>query len=472
MQTKNTSYKDRRRYIQEELKSLFQYLEGHEHVVEEWTFYSDKEYTIGERLGFGGFGTVYRYHHNMLDMDFALKVFDPVFVSNEENLEGEKRFYREAKMLFRLKSDYIVQIYDIGRVNGKLAIRMEIIEGGTIQEWVDKIGPVPFKRSTKPIIAILNGLNQAHKMGIIHRDLKPKNIMATAKGKFKIIDFGISAFIEKEEHTKLTLSGESIAGGQFTDPALIDNPKLRDIRSDIYSVGAIWYYILTGRSPSGADISKKLLESENVTQAEAEVVLKCLSSVPEDRYQSSEELLSIINPRSDVSNANNVISLDNRITEVTRQDIIEYLTERYSEEINNFIYSQNGAYQEPERVFRYNGKKNVVDFLSRLYDLENIHSVERRFRSFAEEIYQHSVRSEDWHYNWVFYDKRLGLEENDELLLKFLCEMFHPVVRSSKTSWEEVMSYINELLIIDGYEIYESGSISGRSVFSYKYYLK
>lgn len=88
---------------------------------------------LGQRVGSGGFGTVYRQHHKLLDMDFAVKVFEPVFVSKDENIDGERRFFREAKMLFRLNNEQIVRIYDVGRIDEKPFIRMEFLDGYTLQ---------------------------------------------------------------------------------------------------------------------------------------------------------------------------------------------------------------------------------------------------------------------------------------------------------------------------------------------------
>ncbi|EAE2627658.1 serine/threonine protein kinase, partial [Listeria monocytogenes] len=91
------------------------------------------------------------------------------------------------------------------------------------------------------------------------------------------IDFGISAYLEPYLHTKLTLTNERIVGGSFIDPLLMDNPSLRDKRSDIYSIGAIWYYLIVGSAPIGSDIERRLVSSNNISKLQANVILKCLS---------------------------------------------------------------------------------------------------------------------------------------------------------------------------------------------------
>lgn len=122
MQAYNPHYADRRALINSEMDGLAECLVG-----ENDPFMQMSEYTKLEELGSGGFGTVHKYHNNCLDMDFAVKVYEPVFVSKEEQSEGEKRFFREAKMLFSLNNIHIARIYDAGRIDGKPYIRMEYI---------------------------------------------------------------------------------------------------------------------------------------------------------------------------------------------------------------------------------------------------------------------------------------------------------------------------------------------------------
>lgn len=138
MQAKFVHYADRRAYISSELEPIFEYLDSIKDGTDSFT-YDPLVYDIGERLGNGGFGAVYKYHHKLLDMDFAIKLFEPIFVSNQENIEGEKRFFREAKILFGLSHENIVRVYDIGRANGKPFIRMECVDGYTLQDFVSKI---------------------------------------------------------------------------------------------------------------------------------------------------------------------------------------------------------------------------------------------------------------------------------------------------------------------------------------------
>lgn len=291
MQAMFDHYAERRSFITEEINNLINIIEDNQLD----TFINSDTFEEIEYIGNGGYGEVYLYYHKILDMNFAIKFFSPLFVSQEEQNASEKRFFREAKILFELHCDNIVQVYDAGYLNGKPFIRMEYIDGVDLYKLIDKYSLIPFKNSLNAIIQILTGLDYAHKKRIIHRDLKPSNIMFSDSQKiFKIIDFGISAFLDVTGHTKLTKTGEHIAGGSYIDPQLQINPTLRDVRSDIYSVGAIWYYLLTGQVPSGADIKTQLKSIASISDEQADVVCKCLSYNLDDRYYSCEQLKKVI----------------------------------------------------------------------------------------------------------------------------------------------------------------------------------
>ena len=295
MQNESDNYAGRRRLITDSINSLIEYIEE-QFDEEDDPFLQIKQYRKVEQIGSGGFGSVFKYHNDCLDMDFAVKVYSPVFVSPDEQKDGERRFFREAKMLFQLSHMNIVKIYDAGRISEGPFIRMEYIEGYDLNGLQNKYGILSFEYSIKVITPILNGLDYAHRKGIIHRDLKPSNVVFSTKERvFKIIDFGVSAFLDTDNNTKLTKTGEAVAGGTFIDPLLQENPKLRDCRSDVYSIGAIWYWLLCGRAPHGSDMKAYLGNAApHLSDKQIDTVMKCLAGDLEDRYRNSRELLVVI----------------------------------------------------------------------------------------------------------------------------------------------------------------------------------
>jgi len=480
------NYADRRAYLANEINPIIDFFAEARTKKDTVSLNSDS-YELGEELGHGGFGKVHKYHHKLLDMPFAIKIFDPIFASDLEKAEGEKRFFREAKMLFSLKHENIANVYDIGRIDGKPFIRLEYIEGQTLRECMASLGGVSFERSKKPIKGILKGLKYAHERGIIHRDLKPSNIMVMKDGTTKIIDFGISAYIESAEHTKLTKTGEQIAGGRYADPCLTNDPTLRDIRSDLYSLGALWFFILTNHDPS-SDAKTVLLNTKNVTAAQADIVMRCLNTDIDKRFQSCDELVTLLFPEVEKSNVVKTKKLsNNNITQVTRKSIIKYFVER------KYVNDELGN----EPTFMYYGDLNSIDFLKRLYDLDTLPSNE--YANFDDEldaiIEQNKALDNESEYNWnnyrfqehynenyhtmgwgwLFSEERFSLSKGgDDYLLNFLCDVFHPEVRDwleegVRSLCEQIINKLNALLNEDGYELYEDSQISGRPVYSYRY---
>ena len=150
----------------------------------------------------------------------------------------------------------------------------------------------------------------------------------------------------------------------------------------------------------------------------------------------------------------------NRITEITKRDIYELFRDGYTEpdDIFSFIIE-----------YPYYGRLEEIEFLSRLYDLEKMQSNDSRYSNARGDIIQHTVNNDDFPYCWVFQDDRFELNNgSDETFLKFLCEIFHPLVRDEKKEWEKFFNKVNELIRIDGYELYVKQRISGRAEYGYR----
>lgn len=147
-----------------------------------------------------------------------------------------------------------------------------------------------------------------------------------------------------------------------------------------------------------------------------------------------------------------------KITDITRQDIIDLYIVGY----------QNPNTGENEKCF-WSGKLDEPDFLSRLYNLKSMPSFDRRYKDAYADIYQHRVNNSDWDEDWVFYDSRFNIKTvSDDEWLKFLCETFHPAVRDERRNWKYLLTLINQLLIVDGFELIEDSHISGRAKYSWR----
>lgn len=186
-------------------------------------------------------------------------------------------------------------------------------------------------------------------------------------------------------------------------------------------------------------------------------------------YSTCDELLLRINPPKAENQQTVISNFANQITEVTRMDMFDYYNERYIRDMEEYIRDRPFGYEDNEKVFHYNGRKSEIEFLNRVYKLADMPSNDSRVENFEKDIFLHRVNNEDWPEYWIFEDERLGLNNgNDNTLLNFLCQTFHPIVRNEKSGWQSVLDVINGFLKVDGYEIYESEKISNKSVYSYR----
>jgi len=281
------TYAERRIILSEEINPI---LELVEYETGEGALDFKKNYEEKEIIGSGGFGLVYLYEHILLKLPFAVKIFAPAFYKGgEKELE---RFFQEARMLFKLNHPSIIRVYDAGLIGSRPFIRMEYFKGRNLNEVLNDHGRITLVKSLKMMKSVVDGMRHAHEViGIIHRDLKPSNIMAASPNQFRIIDFGLGIFIENELHSRLTKTGDATISGYYNAPELVENPKLIDKRSDIYSLGAIWYTMLTGQPPAGTSIIENLNEVEGMNEDYLNCITKCLASL-EHRTSSCTELLS------------------------------------------------------------------------------------------------------------------------------------------------------------------------------------
>lgn len=245
--------------------------------------------TVGEPLGAGGFGVVHKATLNGIAMTFAVKLLNPS-PFNDDIVGAAKRFLREAEVLFRFRHQHIVPIYGVGEHEGRPYILMEWFDGLNLAEARSKHGQ-PSPDAVLPFIERVAGaLDYAHTNGVVHRDIKPQNLM-TKRGDARVLDFGVAALLDPSGQ-RFTRSADAVAGDAYSAPELADNTKLIDPRCDVYSLGACWYWLLTGLTARGVNWESNLRRSvKAITPAYEHVVLRCLDQA-DKRYQTAADLIA------------------------------------------------------------------------------------------------------------------------------------------------------------------------------------
>ena len=265
-------------------------------------------YEIVSPLGAGGMGEVYRAHDMRLGRDVAIKVL-PSHLSSDPNLKA--RFEREAKAISALSHPHICHLYDIGSQDGTDYLVMELLEGETLADRLQK-GPLPLKQALQFGLEIAEALEKAHSNGIVHRDLKPGNVMLTKSGA-KLLDFGLAkpapnlatlasgsmATMSKP----LTVEGMIVGTIQYMAPEQVQGHEA-DARSDIFALGALLYEMMTGKrafaGKSQISVMSAILEKEpepvsaiqpRAPRALDHVIQRALAKDPDDRWQTARDLI-------------------------------------------------------------------------------------------------------------------------------------------------------------------------------------
>lgn len=262
-------------------------------------------YEIIKSIGEGGMANVYLAYDTYLDRRVAVKVLRGD-LSNDEKFV--RRFQREALSASSLSHPNIVEMYDVGEDNGIYYIIMEYIEGKTLKQLIKKRGGLTLSEAIDIMLQITDGISEAHNSYIIHRDLKPQNIMIKEDGTIKITDFGIAMALNS---TQLTQTNSVMGSVHYLPPEQASG-KGSTIRSDIYSMGILFYELLTGTLPfkgdNAVEIAIKQMRDEipsirkknpNIPQSVENVILKATAKNPKNRYSDSKEmhadLLTVLN---------------------------------------------------------------------------------------------------------------------------------------------------------------------------------
>lgn len=258
-------------------------------------------YEIQEKLGQGGTATVYLAKQPSLSRLVAVKVLPPYFAHDEELVE---RFKREATSIARLRHPNIVQVYDFGRAGDVFYLAMEFVAGGTLTEELETEGRLAVDRAIKIVRQVAAGLGHAHENRIIHRDIKPSNILLTAEGDAVITDFGIVKILEGSELTRSAAAG--IGTAEYMSPEQSQGEPV-DVHSDLYSLGVVFYELLTGRLPFPGENPMVIMHrhvyeepaspalSNPAVRAEvADIVLRLLAKEPAERFSTCEQLVEAL----------------------------------------------------------------------------------------------------------------------------------------------------------------------------------
>ncbi len=208
-------------------------------------------YEILEKIGAGGMGEVYRARDNRLNRDVAVKILP---ANMAESNERRARFKREASTIAALKHPNIVTIYSVEESDGTHFITMELVEGKTLAEIIPETG-LTLEKFLDVSIPLADALTSAHEQGVVHRDLKPANIMFDAEGRVKILDFGLAKLTEEvsEDGATVTSDGRTMAGQMMGTLAYMSPEQAEgahvDHRSDLFSLGVVFYQMATGTQP-------------------------------------------------------------------------------------------------------------------------------------------------------------------------------------------------------------------------------
>ena len=336
-----------------------------------------KRYEVISKIGAGGMADVYKGKDHMLNRYVAIKILKKEFKEDENFV---RKFRSEAQAAAGLIHPNVVNVYDVGEDRGLYYMVMELVEGITLKEYIDKKGRLSHKETISIAIQMCTGIGVAHAANIIHRDIKPQNIIISKDGKVKVTDFGIA-----KATTSNTISSNAMGSVHYTSPEQARG-GFSDQKSDIYSIGITLYEMVTGQVPFDGDstvsVAIKHLQEEITPPSEIvpdipysleQIILKCTQKNGERRYRNTGELIqdlkrSLVDPDGDfvvippLGNADTVIITDEELDDIRssyddEEEFDEYDEDEYGDEEEFDEYDEDddeyGEYDDDEE---YGGK--------------------------------------------------------------------------------------------------------------------
>jgi serine/threonine-protein kinase len=257
------------------------------------------DFRLIAKLGEGGMGTVFRARQISKPRDVAVKVLSKQVAGRPGFIE---RFHREGRLMARLDHPHIIRCFAIGESHGFHYLAMEFAAGGSIQDWLNKLGRFAVADAVHVIVACAKALAHAHALGMIHRDIKPDNMLLTTDGVVKLADLGLAK--EEDDALDLTRTGIGIGTPIYAAPEQSRDAKRVDGRSDLYALGCVLYHLLAGRPPFEANNLLDLILAKekgtftpirrHVPDAPAvldRILTRLLAYQPERRYPDCGELI-------------------------------------------------------------------------------------------------------------------------------------------------------------------------------------
>lgn len=352
-------------------------------------------YRIVEAIGAGGMGEVYRARDTRLERDVAVKIL-PAHLADDE--DGLARFERETKAVAALSHPNILAIYDVGRHEGVPFAVMELLEGETLRERLDQ-GPLPASKALELALETTRGLAAAHTKGIVHRDLKPENLFLTADGHLKILDFGLARAATGIESTKgdtaVTSARPTTAGAILGTIGYMSPEQVRgqsaDERSDIFSLGAVIYEMLTARrafkGDTSADTMSAILNADpseirssrsDIPPQLSRILRRSLEKRPDERFQSARDFgfaLEAVSDRDTTSEPDPATSSIAVLpfTDMSPQKDQDYFCEGMAEEILNALNGIEGLKVAARSMaFRFKGGEHDLREVGDTLDVKTV----------------------------------------------------------------------------------------------------